>query len=354
MLKIALVAPFEEPVPPKKYGGTELVVYNLAEELVKLGHDVTLFASGDSKTSAKLVACTPKSIRSVRASHNARVNAALTYSGLMKALDVMRDEKFDIVSNHMGWPFFPLVQYLKSPVVTTLHNSLRKQYPRFYEEIYMYNQYKNMPLISISNSQSRSLKEYNFISTIYDGIQVEKFPFNAKADDYLLFFGRMSPEKGPEEAIKMAKKTGHKLIMAGKINSFERSYFRQKIKPQIDGKQIQFLGEVGRESKIKVRLYQHAKALLAPLRWDEPFGLVSVEAMACGTPVITMNRGSSPEIMVDGKTGYLCHSFKEMTARISDLDKIKRADCRKHIEQNFTAKIMAKRYVDVFEQYIGK
>lgn len=354
MLKIALVAPFEERVPPKKYGGTELVVYNLAEELVKMGHDVTLFASGDSATSAKLVKCTTKGIRSIRASSNPRINAALTYGGLLKALKAFTNTQFDVIHNHLGWPFFPLTPYLNAPVVTTLHNSLRKQYARYFEEIYMYNQFVKMPLISISKSQKHGLSGYNFVGTVHNGVQIEKFPFKPNSKDYLLFLGRLSPEKGPEQAISIAKKTGHKLIMVGKVNSFERDYFRQKVKPLIDGKQIVFLGEVTSDSKTKVRLLQNAKALLAPIKWDEPFGLVSVEAMACGTPVITIDRGSSPEIVVDRKTGYLCNSFKEMAERVGAISQIKRIDCRHHVERSFSSSHMAKGYLKIYQKILDK
>lgn len=352
MLKIALVAPFEEQVPPKKYGGTELVVYNLTEELTKLGHDVTLFASGDSNTSAKLVKCTPKAIRRIRASSNARVNAALTSGGLIKILETMHTEHFDIVHNHMGWPMFPLVQYISAPIVTTLHNSLKKQYPRYYEEIYMHNQYKNMPLVSISKSQKRGLSGYNFIGTVYNGIKVENFSFNPRPKDYLLFFGRMSPEKGPEQAINIARRTNSKLIMFGKINSFERNYFRKVLKPQIDGKQIVFLGEVPSNSKQKIKLIQNARATLSPLKWDEPFGLINLESMACGTPVITINRGSSPELIVNGKTGYLCGSIKEMAEKVGQINKINRLDCRKHVEKNFSAAKMTQGYLKIYENIL--
>lgn len=349
-MKIALVAPFEETVPPKKYGGTELVVYNLAEELVKLGHNVTLLASGDSRTSAKLVSCVPRAIRKFKEAQNARINAAYTYGGLVEAIDVLHTKRFDIVHNHMGWPFFAIKSCVRAPLITTLHNSLKDEYARSHEEKHMYGLYKGTPLVSISKSQRKPFPEFNFIGTVYNGIQVERFSFNAKPDDYLLFFGRFSPEKGPLEAIDIARKTGHRLIMAGKINDFEKEYFNKILKPHIDGKQINFVGEVGHTTKVK--LFKNARAVVAPLRWDEPFGLVNIEAMACGTPVITINRGSSPEIIIDGKVGYLCNNVRQMIKRVGDIDKIDRAACRQHVEQHFTAKQMAEAYLKIYQKII--
>lgn len=346
-----MLAPFEEAVPPKKYGGTERVVYNLAEELVGLGHDVTLFASGDSQTSARLVSCVPSAIRKLKEAQNARVNVAYTYSGLVEAINVLQAEHFDIVHNHMGWPFFPLKSFVTAPVLTTLHNSLKDDYARSYEERHMYGLYKNMPLVGISKSQCKPFPKFNFVGTVYNGIQVERFAFNAKPDDYLLFFGRLSPEKGPTQAIEIAKKTGHRLIMAGKINDFEEEYYHKTLKPLIDGKKISFIGEVGHADKVK--LFKNARAVLAPLQWDEPFGLVNIEAMACGTPVITINRGSAPEIIIDKQVGYLCGSVEGMIRRVGDIGKIDRAACRRHVQQHFTARHMAEAYLEIYKKTIG-
>jgi glycosyltransferase involved in cell wall biosynthesis len=344
-LKIVLLAPFEEPVPPKKYGGTELIVYNLAEELVGLGHDVTLIASGDSTTTAKLVPAVDEAIRTLTKARNPQTRMALKYQGLANALNIVVNGKFDILHNHYGWQLLMFKQLLNCPIITTLHGTLADP-----TEQEMYSLHREMPYISISESQRLHGPQLNYVDTVYNGIQVERFEFNDQPKDYLAFLGRISPQKGPEYAIELAKKTNQRLIIAAKIDPVDESYFRQIVEPLIDGEQISFIGEV--DHTAKVDLLKYAKALISPLQWDEPFGIVNVEALACGTPVITINRGSMPEILIDGKTGFLCSNIDEMISRVADIDTINRQACRDHVEQYFTAHGMAEHYLKTYESLL--
>lgn len=346
-LKIAIVSPFEEPVPPKKYGGTERVVHNLTRELTDLGHKVTLFASGDSKTKANLVACVNRAVRVQPRARNPAIRQALNYNGLAKALSYINKGNFDIVHNHFGWPMVLFDDLINAPLITTLHGSLADP-----AENYIHSRLKGAKFVSISNSQRKYAPNLKYVATVYNGINVSSFSFNNKPKDYLLFLGRIHPQKGPEYAIKIAKKVNKKLIIAAKIDPFEQNYFDKKIKPLIDGKQIVFVGEVAHRKKVK--LIREAAAMISPIRWDEPFGITNIESLACGTPVITINRGSIPEILVDGVTGYNCRTVAQMTKRIADIDKIDRYACRAHVEENFTARHMAIGYLKVYQKLISK
>lgn len=347
-MRIALLSSFEEPVPPKLYGGTERIVHTLAEEWVKMGHDVTLYASGDSQTSAKLVPCTPRAIRMLKEARNPTTRQALNWYALVTALLDIRDTTYDIIHNHFGWQTLLFTSLLDWPIVTTLHGTLDKALMP--TEHTMHNYFREAPFVSISNSQRRHSPKLNYVDTIYHGIYPEEFEFNDKPGDYLAFLGRIHPQKGPTHAIRLAKQTGQKLIMAAKVDPAEIQYFRRQIRPHIDGKQIIFLGEVGHEEKVK--LLKNARAVLLPLQWDEPFGIVNIEAMACGTPVITMRRGSTPEIIEDGKNGFLCRSMAEMRDAIEKIGTIDRHYCREYVEQNFTARKMAENYIKVFDMLV--
>lgn len=341
-MKIALLAPFEERVPPRRYGGTEVVVYNLAAELDRMGHDVTVFASGDSKIAGRLVAVRPQPIGS---GLRKRVREAMTYQGLAKVVEVLSKEKFDILHNHIGWQALVFRDMFKLPMLTTLHWVLDNDCERT-----MYGFYKQMPFVSISNSQRKPLPDLNYKATIYHGLQLKKFIFSPKPADYLAFLGRFSPVKGPVEAIKIAKKTGMRLIMAAKINDFERDFYEDKIKPLIDGDQIVYIGEVNHAEKVK--LLGGAKALLSPLLWAEPFGLTNAEALACGTPVIGTRRGSLPEIIKDGQVGFLRDTVDEMANCVTLLGQINRFECREYAEARFSAERMAGDYLRVYARTI--
>ncbi len=345
-MKIALLAPFEEPVPPVKYGGTELVVFNLAEELVKMGHDVTLLASGDSHTSAKLVVCAPAAIRTLKSARNQKTRVALNYQGLARAIEVINGGNFDIIHNHFGWQPLLFENTIDCPMVTTLHGTLVDP-----TEKLMHDQYRDSAFISISDSQRRHGPNLNYIATVYNGINVKSFSFNDKPGEYLAFLGRICPEKGPTYAIEIAKKTNQRLIIAAKVDPVDEDFFEEFVEPLIDGDQIIFIGEVDHEAKVK--MLKNATALLSPLQWDEPFGLANIEAMACGTPVIAINRGSMKELIINDKTGYLCSNIDEMIDQVPRIGRIDRVACRQHVMENFNSKLMAKRYLEAYGQLMG-
>lgn len=346
-MKIAMLAPFEESVPPAKYGGTELVVYNLVEQLVKNGHEVTLLASGDSKTSAKLEPIFSQSIRLLPDSQDMRIRDALKYMGIGKVLSYLQKNDFDIIHNHIGWRLLPFQEIVKIPVVTTLHGPLDVAYQQK-----VYGAYAEANFISISLNQRKPMPQLNFVANVYNGIEVEKFKFNENPQDYFAFLGRMSPEKGPIQAIEVAEKAGIKLLMAAKVDTVDREYFESKVKPLIDGKQIQFIGEINHTEKVE--FLGKAKALIAPIQWEEPFGLFFTEAMVCGTPVIALKRGSVPEIIIDKKTGFICDSIEEMVEKVKEIDKIDRKACFEHVKNNFSSEKMAQDYLLAYEKVIDR
>lgn len=346
-MKIAMLAPFEEPVPPRKYGGTELVVYNLCEQLVKMGHDVTLLATGDSTTSAKLVPIFEKSLRSDPEVNAIDFRDVYKYIGVGKVIDYLQKNKFDIIHNHIGWRVLAMSQLLNGPTVTTLHGPLDIPYQQK-----VYGLFKDASYISISNSQRKPMPELNFVATVYNGLDIDKFKFFPEAKDYFAFLGRMSPEKGPIQAIQIAKTAGVKLVMAAKVDKVDEKYFKEQVEPLIDGEQIKFIGEVDHAGKLD--LLGNAKALLAPIQWEEPFGLFFVEAMACGTPVITMNRGSVPELVINNKTGFICENEEEAVAKVALIDTINRKTCYDHVNENFSSKRMAEGYLAAYEKVLQK
>lgn len=343
-MRIALLAPFEEPVPPPKYGGTERVVQSLAEGLVGLGHDVTLFASGDSRTSARLVPCVERSLRPYMGKLP-RTWQFLQWQGVHRMLHHLQAGTYDIVHNHGDWPYLIAGAFTEAPLLTTIHNP--KQY-----KLGLKITYKRFQYVSISDAQRAYLPDLKYVATVHHGIDPATFEYNDRPQDYLAFLGRTLPDKGLKEAIEIAKATNKRLLIGAKVDPKVRTYFNKTIKPLIDGKQIVFLGEVGH--KDKVELLKNARALLSPIQWDEPFGLTNIEAMACGTPVIAIARGSLPEIIIDGKTGYLCRTVGQMTKRVADLDNLSRTACRKRVERYFSSQSMAEHYVKVFEKVIAE
>lgn len=343
-MKIALVAPLEEPVPPRTYGGTELVVYNLAEELVAMGHEVVLFASGESKTSARLEPVFESNLRCDPDARNTVVREAMKVVGIGRILERLNAEEFDIIHNHYGWRLLPFAGLLRAPVVTTLHGPLTVPYYRK-----MFGLLPPHPFVSISDSQRRPMPDLNFVGTVYNGIDCDRFDFNPAPGDYVVFLGRFSPEKGPVQAIRCAREAGVPLVMAGKIDAVDREYWEREVEPLIDGDQVRFIGEVNHEQKNA--LLRDARAILVPIAWEEPFGLVMVEAMATGTPVIANRRGSVPELVAPG-TGFIVDTPEEMTAAIGRLTEIDRQACRDHVCRRFSRRTMAEGYVAAYERVI--
>lgn len=346
-MKIVQIASFEERVPPVKYGGTELVASNLTEELVKRGHTVYLIASGDSKTKAKLLPIFPKSIRMLPESENMKMRDALKFMGVGRILDILKNLDADIVHNHLGWRLLPFSNVINKTIVTTLHGPLDVEY-----QSKVYEKFKESNFISISKNQKEPLPDLNYVGTVYNGIDIKKFSFRNEPGNYLAFLGRMSPEKGPAQAIQAAKKSGVKLKMAAKIDANDKDFFEKEVKPLIDNKNIEFIGEIG--PKEKSDFLKNAKALLAPIQWREPFGLFFTESMACGTPVIAFRNGSVPEIIEDGKTGFIVEKIDEMAEAIKNIDKIDRKKCRERVERYFTSEKMTDGYEEIYNKILKK
>ena len=342
-MRIAQFAPLWETVPPKKYGGTELVVYVLCEELSRRGHEVTLFASGDSKTSANLEAIIEKPMR------EAGILNVSCYENMAMAKLIEMKDSFDIVHNHLGPSFIPFSGLLGIPVVNTIHGAFINE-----EDIDFCMKYKNSPFISISDSQRVGAPDLNYVSTVYNGIQVEKYTYQKEPDSnnpYIAFLGRLSEEKGVHHAIRLAKETGNKLIIAGKIDVNDRAYYEKDIKHLIDGKQIVYIGELGHDDKVE--LLKNAFMTVHPVTWPEPFGLVMAESMACGTPVLALNQGSIPEVISHKVTGFVEEDIESLIKRVKEVENIDRWACRKHVEDNFSAERMTEGYLSVFRKMIS-
>jgi glycosyltransferase involved in cell wall biosynthesis len=344
-MRIAMLSPFEESVPPKKYGGTELIVSNLIMEFVKMGHDVTLFATGDAEVPCKVEAIFPQAIRKIPPfDTDQKARESVKWVGIGRIIEKLQKEKFDIVHSHIGWRLLTLGNLINQPLVTTLHGPMHLTYQHV-----GFTAIPNYQFVSISDNQRKAFPNLQYVKTVYNGIAVEQFPFSDKAGDYLCLLGRFSPEKGVKEAIAIAKKAGMTLKIAAKIDLVDQPFY-ESVKPEIDGKQIQFMGEIGFDEKTE--LLKNAYALLAPIQWEEPFGLNVVEAMACGTPVIGTKRGSFPELITHGKNGFLGTTVEELASFVSQIPTIDRAYCRKTVEERFTTKIMAEGYLRAYAQVI--
>jgi glycosyltransferase involved in cell wall biosynthesis len=344
IMRIAQIAPLWEEVPPRQYGGTERVVSYLTEQLVRMGHEVTLYASGDSCTSARLETVWPKAFRKAPPDIDPSV---LTLAHLGKVFE--KDERFDIVHNHIGIQALPLLASSKKASLTTIHDGFTV------ENVVCFNRYRHLPYITISNAQRRPDVRINYFATVYHGIPVEKFPFSASCDTanpYLAFLGRMSPEKAPHLAIAAALSSGWRLKMAAKIASHEVAYWKEQIEPYVDGDQIQYLGELDHDAKCE--LLAGAAAMLFPIQWKEPFGLVMIESLACGTPVIAFNNGSVPEVIKHGKSGFVVASVEEMINAINRIEAISRATCRAEAEERFSDRVMAENYLKVYRRLLAE
>jgi glycosyltransferase involved in cell wall biosynthesis len=342
-MRIAQVAPLWERVPPPAYGGIELVVGLLTDELVRRGHEVTLFASGDSISLAKLESVHPRALRL-----DPDVKEYSIYEMLQLSEVYQRAEEFDIIHSHMGCAALPYSNLVKTPTVHTLHGIFTPDNEKLYSHA------KKQPYISISDAQREARLGLNCVATVYNGIDVDSYKFHSQPEDspYLAFLGRLSPEKGPHLAIEIAKKTGMTLKMAGKVDVVDVKYYEQEIKPHIDGKQIQYLGEANHFQKNA--LMGGAVATLFPITWREPFGLVMVESMAAGTPVIAMKLGSTVEVIADGKTGYLCDNVDQCVDAVSQIEKVERLACRQHVYNYFSVQRMTDGYEAVYQQLLAE
>ena len=341
-MRIAQVAPLYESVPPKTYGGTERVVSWLTEELVRVGHEVTLFASGDSMTTARLVPCCPESLR---LSSDCIDQMAHHFVQLEKVLQ--EKDEFDLIHFHTDYLHFPISSREDYLSVTTLHGRL--DIP---DLVPLYEIYAHMPVISISNAQRDPLPHLNWQGTAYHGFPPETYTPYTKAGKYLAFLGRTSPEKGLDKAIDIAKKLGMPLKVAAKIDKADQDYFDSCIKPALDAKDIEFLGEIGYPEKNK--FLGEALALLFPVCWPEPFGIVMIEAMACGTPVIAYPFGSVPEVMRDGISGFTVPDLDGAVEAVKKIDQLDRKQIRKYFEQRFTAARMTQDYQRIYERVLRK
>jgi glycosyltransferase involved in cell wall biosynthesis len=342
-MKIAQIAPLWERVPPPAYGGIELVVGLLTDELVRRGHEVTLFASGDSISLAKLVSVHPRALRL-----DPDVKEYSIYETLELASVYDQAENFDIIHSHMGYGALSYANLVKTPTIHTLHGVFTPDN----EKIFKYA--KDRPYVSISNSQREPRLGLNYVATVYNGIDISSYQFHAQPDEppYLAFLGRISPEKGAHLSIEIAKQAGWTLKMAGKIDFVDVEYFEREIKPHIDGEQIQYLGEANHAQKNT--LMGGAVATLFPITWREPFGLVMIESMAAGTPVIAMNLGSTLEVIAHGKTGFLCKNTQECISAISKVAELDRSVCRQYARNRFSVEQMTNGYEAVYQQILAE
>lgn len=346
-LRIAQIAPIIERVPPKKYGGTERVIYSLTEELVKRGHQVTLFATADSQTSAKLVSVFPQSLREAKVKN---IYGGNNWTLLNLATAFNMQDEFDIIHDHVGSLSIPTANLSQTPILMTIHGAFNQENRPLYESA------TNLNFVSISKSQMSSMPFLNYAANIYNGLPLNDYPYSAQHGKYLLFVGRICQEKGLHSAIKVAKFLEIPLIIAAKLDQSveaDLEYFKRYIRPELKQKdQIYWVGEV--DEKMRNKLMKEALCLLHPANWQEPFGLTLIESMACGTPVVAFNQGSIPEIISHGVTGFVVSNTEEMIRAISHVRYLDRASCRSYALENFSAEKMADQYEEVYYKILAQ
>ncbi len=340
-MRIAQVAPLYESVPPKLYGGTERVVSYLTEELVRAGHDVTLFASGDSLTEARLVPVCKQSLRLAPNSIDPLAHHLLLVERVLDEMD-----NFDLVHFHIDYLHYPRSRYQQVPTLTTLHGRL--DIP---DLVPFYQRFRNMPVVSISNVQRAPLPWLNWRGTVYHGVPVDSLRYQGTAGQYLAFLGRISPEKGLDQAIQIAQMAGIELKIAAKIDRADQAYFEAVIKPLLSQPGVEFVGEIGHAEKDE--FLGRAIALLCPVQWPEPFGLVMIEAMACGTPVIAYPRGSVPEVVEHGVSGFIVGDAREAAQAAVAAPALSRMRCRRYFERRFGAARMCEDYLALYRQVLS-
>ena len=343
-MRIAQIAPLMESVPPKTYGGTERIAHFVTEELVKLGHEVTLFASGDSVTAAELAPCVPRALRL-----EPKIRDIIPYYMLMLDRVFQRADEFDIFHFHIDQFQFPLFRNLSGRTITTLHG--RQDLP---DLLALYVGFTEMPLVSISMEQRKPIPKANFVANIPHGLPLDMHRLVDKPrGGYLAFLGRIAPEKRPDRAIEIARALGMPLKIAAKVDRVDEAYFRETVAPMLaDSPNVEFIGEI--TERQKSQFVGEANAVLFPIDWPEPFGLVMIEAMACGTPVVAFRCGSVPEVIEDGVTGAIVDTLEEAIAAVPRAIALDRRNIRRRFEQRFSATRMAKDYADVYQQLLSE
>ncbi len=341
-MRIAQVAPLYESVPPKYYGGTERIVSYLTEELVRMGHDVTLFASGDSVTAARLVAACRRALRL-----DQRCVDQMAHHVLMMERVFQRAEAFDVVHFHIDYLHFPVSRLRGLAHVTTLHGRL--DIP---DLVPLYREFRDMPVVSISNAQREPLPFANWQATVYHGLPRDMYRFRAEPGRYFAFVGRISPEKRVDRAVGIARRVGIPLKIAAKVDRVDKDYFETVVEPLLHDPLVEFVGEIGDGEKDE--FLGNAYALLFPIDWPEPFGLVMIEAMACGTPVIAYRHGAVPEVLEEGRTGFIVESLEEAVAAARRVPELSRARCRAVFDERFTSTRMAGDYLQVYEDLVRR
>lgn len=339
-LRIAQIAPLAESVPPKLYGGTERVVATLTDELVRQGHDVTLFASGDSTTAARLVPMCPQALR-LSGSPDPLSEHLLMLEKVFQCAD-----EFDLVHFHTAPLHFSVARRLETPHVTTLHGRL--DYPQL---VALYSEFPDLPLISVSDAQRMPLPRLNWVATVYHGLPATDLRFRAEPGEYLAFLGRIAREKRPDRAIAIAKACGAKLKIAAKVDPSDTAYFRDEIEPLLDDPLVEFIGEITESQKGE--FLGHARALLFPIDWPEPFGLVMIESLACGTPVVAFRGGSVDEIVEHGVTGFVVDDLDQAITATKQVDALDRRACRQAFDERFSATRMTDDYVRVYTHLVS-
>jgi glycosyltransferase involved in cell wall biosynthesis len=340
-MRIAQVSPLYESVPPKLYGGTERVVSDLTEELVRRGHEVTLFASGDSVTRASLISPHPRSLRL-----DASCSDQMVYHLLLLEEVYRHADEFDLVHFHVDYLHFPFTRRHSLTHVTTLHGRL--DIP---DLVPLYREYREMPLVSISQSQRAPLSWAKWIATVHHGMPLTRFRPQNRPGKYLAFLGRVSAEKGLPKAIEIARRAGMPLKIAAKVDNADQEYFEAQIRPLLQAPAIEFIGEIGENEKSD--FLGNAYALLFPIDWPEPFGLVMIESMACGTPVVAFRKGSVPEVLEDGVTGFICDTAEQAVAALKKIDRFNRLRCRQEFEARFSDSRMASDYLAAYARLLS-
>jgi glycosyltransferase involved in cell wall biosynthesis len=347
-MKIAMIVPPWIKLPPKGYGGIEIVVKLLTDQLVDKGHDVTLFSVGTSETKGNLSAVfDDELIQYLNKPASSFLNVLATHT--LSAYMEIEKGGFDVIHDHSWKEGLLCAQFIDIPVVHTIHSPIDGENKEFYE-IFTRNKSDRIHFVSISDFQQKCLPGLNYARTVYNGLVLDRYPFRKEKDDFYFFIGRFNPEKAPHLACEMAKKLGLNLILAGKVNEKdEKEYFNKYIEPYL-GNKIKFIGEVGHWSKEKMDLFSKGKGYLYPIQWDEPFGITMAEAMACGTPVFTLKKGSTPEVVESGVTGFVEENIEDLVEDIRQVNSIDPEKCRERVKELFTAEVMTDSYEEVYRQ----